>query len=258
MHLIGSIKASIIAFLSILINLRFLFNSNKFFFKGTRHPFLFKYKVAYDDDGKIQGCDLKAYNNAGYSFDLSFSVLDRATFHFQNAYKIPNVRVEGNCLRTHLPSNTAFRGFGGPQGMMVGEHIVRDIAAALGKDYLEVMRVNLFQDGDRTPYNQLLSNCTNIRCFEEVQSNSEFQNRKAQVEKFNQENRWKKRGISLVNTMFGIAFTAPHLNQTGALVHVYVDGSVLISHGGKFFCQLEYFYLKKFSARCRNGSRPAH
>lgn len=207
---------------------------------------MFKYKVAYDDDGKIQGCDLKAYNNAGYSFDLSFSVLDRAIFHFQNAYKIPNVRIEATCLRTNLPSNTAFRGFGAPQGKMVGEHIVREIAAAIGKDYLEVMSKNLYQDGDKTHYNQLLSNCNVKRCFEEVQSNSNLQNRKAQVEKFNQENRWKKRGISLTNTMFGIAFTAPHLNQAGALVHVYVDGSVLISHGGENKFLKFNFYFKYF------------
>lgn len=193
---------------------------------------MFKYKIAFDEEGTIHGCDLKAYNNAGYSFDLSFSVLDRATFHFENTYKIPNVRVEGNCLRTNLPSNTAFRGFGAPQGMMVGEHIVRDIARALGKDYIEVMKKNLYQDGDKTHFNQVLSNCNIKRCFDEVQISSNFENRRIEVEKFNQLNRWKKRGMSLVNTMFGIAFTAPHLNQSGALVHVYVDGSVLISHGG--------------------------
>ncbi|KAG5676847.1 hypothetical protein PVAND_006654 [Polypedilum vanderplanki] len=199
---------------------------------GTRHPFLFKYKVGFMNNGKIMGCDLKVYNNAGYSFDLSFSVLDRAIFHFQNAYKIPNVRIEGNCMKTNMPSNTAFRGFGGPQGMMVGENIIRQIAKKLNKDLTEIMDINLYNEGDITHYNQLLSNCNVRRCFEEVQKSSNFAKRRNEIAIFNEKNRWKKRGISIVNTMFGIAFTALHLNQTGALVHVYVDGSVLISHGG--------------------------
>lgn len=199
---------------------------------GTRHPFLFRYKASYTKDGKITGCKLEAFNNAGYSFDLSFSVLDRAIFHFQNTYFIPNVVVDGTVLRTNLPSNTAFRGFGGPQAMMVGESIVRDIAKALGKDYLEVMATNIYKDGDYTHYNQTISGCTVMRCFTEVQKSSEMERRRQEIETFNSQNRWKKRGISLVNAMFGIAFTAPHLNQTGALVHIYVDGSVLISHGG--------------------------
>jgi xanthine dehydrogenase/oxidase len=199
---------------------------------GTRHPFFFRYKVAFTSDGKITGCKLEAFNNAGYSFDLSFSVLDRAIFHFQNTYLIPNVDIEATVLRTNLPSNTAFRGFGGPQGMMVGESIVRDVAKALGKDYLEIMAINLYTDGDLTHYNQKLLGCNVKRCFSEVQKSSEIEKRRQNVQTFNSHNRWKKRGISLVNTMFGIAFTAPHLNQTGALVHIYVDGSVLISHGG--------------------------
>jgi xanthine dehydrogenase/oxidase len=199
---------------------------------GTRHPFLFNYKVSFTKDGKITGCSLEAFNNAGYSFDLSFSVLDRAIFHFQNAYFFPNVKIEATVLKTNLPSNTAFRGFGAPQGMMVGEHIMRQVAKTLNKDYLEVMALNMYQDGDLTHYNQTLLNCNVLRCFQEVQQTSELEKRRSEVEKFNSLNRWKKRGISLVNTMFGIAFTALHLNQSGALVHVYTDGSVLISHGG--------------------------
>lgn len=199
---------------------------------GTRHPFLFRYKTAFNNDGKITGCKLEAFNNAGYSFDLSFSVLDRAIFHFQNTYFIPNVEIEATVLKTNLPSNTAFRGFGGPQGMMVGESIVREVAKALGKDYLEIMAINMYKEGDLTHYNQKMLGVNVMRCFNEVQKSSEIEQRRLKVEAFNAQNRWKKRGISLVNTMFGVAFTAPHLNQTGALVHIYVDGSVLISHGG--------------------------
>ncbi|CRK86175.1 CLUMA_CG000058, isoform A [Clunio marinus] len=199
---------------------------------GTRHPFLFKYEVSFQNDGKISGCKVKIYNNAGYSFDLSFGVLDRAIFHFSNTYRIPNCRIEAFLLKTNLPSNTAFRGFGAPQAMLVGEQIVRDVAKIVGKDYIEIMTKNMFQEGDFTHYNQKLVGCNVSRCFEEVIKFSDFQRRRQEIETFNSLNRWKKRGISLVNTMFGIAFTAKHLNQNGALVHVYVDGSVLISHGG--------------------------
>ena len=199
---------------------------------GGRHPFLFRYKAAFTKEGKITGCSLEIYNNAGYSFDLSFGVMDRANFHFHNTYRIPNVRVEMGVMKTNLPSNTAFRGFGGPQGMMVGESIIRDIARVLKKDYLEVMAINMIKDGDVLHYSQKMLNVNIMRCFEEVQKSSEMETRRKEVEKFNSENRWKKRGISLVNTMFGVAFGALHLNQAGALVHVYYDGSVLVSHGG--------------------------
>lgn len=199
---------------------------------GGRHPFLFKYKTSFTNEGKITGCKLEIYNNAGYSFDLSIGVIDRANFHFHNTYRIPNVKVQTGIMKTNLPSNTAFRGFGGPQGMMVGESIVRDIARVLKKDYLEIMAINMIKDGDVLHYSQKMMNVNTTRCFEEVQKSSELKKRRKEVEKFNSENRWKKRGISLVNTMFGIAFGVLHLNQAGALVHVYVDGSVLISHGG--------------------------
>lgn len=116
--------------------------------------------------------------------------------------------------------------------MLVGECLVRDVAKATGIDYLEIQRINMYQENDLTHFNQQLKDVSSTRCFEEVQNSAKFQERKLAVEKFNTQNRWRKRGISLVNTMFGIAFTAPHLNQSGALVHVYVDGSVLLSHGG--------------------------
>lgn len=126
---------------------------------GTRHPFYFKYKAAATRDGKITGLDIEAYNNGGCSKDLSPSVLERAVFHVTNSYFIPNVKIRGKVCRTNLPSNTAFRGFGGPQGMMAGEHIVRDIARALNKDYTEIVELNLYAQGDTTPYCQELINC---------------------------------------------------------------------------------------------------
>ncbi|XP_055916968.1 xanthine dehydrogenase [Eupeodes corollae] len=199
---------------------------------GTRHPFLFKYKVSCSKDGKITGCDIECYANAGHSMDLSFSVLDRAMFHFENCYNIPNVKVSGWVCRTNLPSNTAFRGFGGPQGMFAGEHIVRDIARVTGKDYTEIMKMNFYQNGDSTFYKQKLENCPIERCFKECLEQSNFYKQREEIRIFNKAHRWRKRGIAIVPTKYGIAFGVPHLNQAGALIHIYLDGSVLLSHGG--------------------------
>nr|CAD7392474.1 unnamed protein product [Timema cristinae] len=168
---------------------------------GTRHPFLGRYKVAFTKEGKLIGCDIQIYSNGGNTMDLSFPVLQRSMFHFSNAYFIPNVRVNGYICKTNIPSNTAFRGFGAPQGMFFGENMIRDVASFLRKDPLEIAELNLMKEGEKTHYNQVI-------------------------------NRWKKRGLSVVPTMFGISFTALFLNQAGALVMVYEDGSVLLSHGG--------------------------
>ncbi|KAG4068524.1 hypothetical protein HA402_004865 [Bradysia odoriphaga] len=199
---------------------------------GGRNPFFFNYKVSFTNEGKITGCELQAYNNAGHSMDLSFVILERAVTHFQNSYKIPNVNIEMGCMRSNTRSNTAFRGFGLPQSMMVGESIVRDVARILGKDYLEIMALNMYQPGDVTHYNQTLLECNVNRCFKEIKESSDIVRRRQEVDAFNKENRWRKKGISLVNTMYGIAFPIKYLNQGGALVHIYCDGSVLVAHGG--------------------------
>ncbi|KAJ8955150.1 hypothetical protein NQ318_009043 [Aromia moschata] len=199
---------------------------------GARHPFLMKYKVAFDDSGKILGCDADIYNNCGYAEDLSFSVLERAMTHFENAYKMPVVKVTGYPCKTNVASNTAFRGFGGPQGMYLAECMVQHIADYLGKDPVEVSYVNLYKEGDKTHYNQRLINCTIDKCWKECIESSDYYNRRKEVDQFNRENRYKKRGLNILPTKYGIAFTAPFLNQAGALVLVYTDGSVLLSHGG--------------------------
>ncbi|XP_071858957.1 xanthine dehydrogenase rosy isoform X1 [Bombus fervidus] len=199
---------------------------------GGRHPFLLKYKVGFDDNGAIKGTQVYIYNNAGYSRDLSSSVVERAMFHFENSYKIPAADVYGFMCKTNIPSNTAFRGFGGPQGMFLAETMIRHIAEYLTKDPTEVAELNLYKEGDTTHYNQKLINCTLQRCWEECIFSSNYNERLVQVQKYNRENRYKKKGLAIVPTKFGISFTALFLNQTGALVHVYTDGSVLISHGG--------------------------
>nr|AAA29022.1 xanthine dehydrogenase (Xdh) [Drosophila pseudoobscura] len=199
---------------------------------GTRHPFLFKYKVAFASDGLITACDIECYNNAGWSMDLSFSVLERAMYHFENCYRIPNVRVGGWVCKTNLPSNTAFRGFGGPQGMFAGEHIIRDVARIVGRDVLDVMRLNFYKTGDITHYNQKLEHFPIERCLDDCLAQSRYHEKRTEIAKFNRENRWRKRGMAVIPTKYGIAFGVMHLNQAGALINVYGDGSVLLSHGG--------------------------
>lgn len=199
---------------------------------GTRHPFLIKYKAAATKEGKIVGAVVNIYNNGGYSTDLSGPVVERAMFHFENAYYIPNCEVTGYVCRTNLPSNTAFRGFGGPQGMFGAENMVREIAHRLGKSPEEISRLNLYRENNTTHYGQVLTYCTLQRCWDECVQNSNLAERKLKIKEFNKQHRWRKRGISVIPTKFGIAFTEKLLNQAGALVLVYVDGSVLLSHGG--------------------------
>nr|DBA27333.1 TPA: hypothetical protein GDO54_011493 [Pyxicephalus adspersus] len=170
---------------------------------GGRHPYLGRYKV-----------------------------LDRCLFHMDNAYRIPNIRGTGYVCKTNLPSNTAFRGFGGPQGMMVAEAWMSDIAQVCKLPPEHVRKLNMYKEGDLTYFSQKLEGFNVERCWEECLRNSSYQERKAAIEKFNRQHRWKKRGIAIIPTKFGISFTLPLLNQAGALIHVYIDGSVLLTHGG--------------------------
>ncbi|XP_035533646.1 xanthine dehydrogenase/oxidase isoform X1 [Morone saxatilis] len=199
---------------------------------GGRHPFYGKYKVGYLNSGKVVALDVSYYSNTGNSMDLSLSVLERALFHMENSYSVANVRGQGYLCRTNLPSNTAFRGFGGPQGMMVTESWMNDVAQSLGKPSEEVRRLNLYVEGELTPYNQILDQFTLDRCWDECLSRSVYQERRAAVDLYNRQNRWTKRGLAIVPTKFGISFTAVFLNQAGALAHIYTDGSVLLTHGG--------------------------
>ncbi|XP_053917784.1 xanthine dehydrogenase/oxidase isoform X2 [Cuculus canorus] len=199
---------------------------------GGRHPFLGRYKVGFMKNGKVKSLEVSYYSNGGNSVDLSYGVMDRALLHLDNSYNIPNVRSVGIVCKTNLPSNTAFRGFGGPQGMMIAECWMSDIAQKCGLQPEEVRRLNLYNEGDLTHFNQKLEGFTLRRCWDECLSSSSYYARKKLIEEFNKQNRWKKRGLCIIPTKFGISFTIPFLNQAGALVHVYTDGSVLLTHGG--------------------------
>ncbi|XP_055386170.1 xanthine dehydrogenase [Condylostylus longicornis] len=219
---------------------------------GTRHPFLFKYKVACTKEGKLLGIEIEIFNNAGWSADLSFAVLDRAMTHFENAYRVDNVKVIGYVCKTNLPSNTAFRGFGGPQAMFAAEHIIRDVARVCGKDYVDVAYLNMYNTGDVTYYNTVLENCTIKRCWEECLKQSKFFDLRKEVKEFNNKNRWRKRGVAIVPTKFGIAFNILHMNQAGALVNIYEDGSVLLTHAGTEMGQGLHIKMIQVAARVLN------
>ncbi|KAK5579855.1 hypothetical protein RB653_009543 [Dictyostelium firmibasis] len=199
---------------------------------GTRHPFIGRYRVGVTKEGLIKALDLELYADAGYSYDISVGVLDRAIFHSENSYKIPNVNIVGRLCKTNLPSNTAFRGYGGPQAMIICENWVEKISKTLGIDSYKIRELNFYKEGEITAYQQTVENNNMKRLWDELMVKSRYHERLLEVEKFNKENRYKKRGISIIPTKFGMSFTVKTLNQAGALVHVYTDGTVLVTHGG--------------------------
>lgn len=199
---------------------------------GQRHSFLGKYKVGFKNDGKVLALDLEIYNNAGNSLDLSLAILERAMFHSDNVYEIPDVKINGRVCFTNFPSNTAFRGFGGPQGMLITENWIQRVALELKKSPEEIREINFLSEGSVLHFGQQIQHCTLQRLWNELKSSCDFLKARKEVEKFNFHNRWKKRGVAMVPTKFGISFTTKFMNQAGALVQVYTDGTVLVTHGG--------------------------
>lgn len=201
---------------------------------GKRHDFLIDYAIGFDDQGKIHGVDFTYAARCGYSSDLSGPVTDRALFHCDNAYFYPAVKVVSAPLYTNTVSNTAFRGFGGPQGMLGAERVIEEIAYATGKDPLEIRKTNFYGERGRdvTPYHQTVEDNCIARLVAELEETSNYQRRRREIRAFNANSDIIKRGIALTPVKFGISFTATHFNQAGALVHVYTDGSVHLNHGG--------------------------
>jgi len=219
---------------------------------GTRHPFIGRYKIGFNDQGLINAADIELFADAGFSIDLSVGVLDRAIFHSENAYKVPNIRIVGKLCKTNLPSNTAFRGFGGPQGMMVCENWIEKISKTLSIPSYKIRELNFYKEGEFTHYLQKVENNHMMKLWNQMMEKSDYHNRVIQVEKFNSENRWKKRGIAIIPTKFGMSFTIKALNQAGALVHVYTDGSVLVTHGGTEMGQGLHTKIVQIAARALN------
>jgi xanthine dehydrogenase large subunit len=201
---------------------------------GKRHDFVADYDVGFDEEGRLLALSVMLASRCGYSADLSGPVNDRAMFHLDNAYYLEHVEIVSHRCKTHTVSNTAFRGFGGPQGMLVIEAILDDIARILGKDPLDVRRINLYglTERNQTHYGQIVEGNRLPVIFDQLEASSEYRRRRAEIDRWNAAQPIVKRGLALTPVKFGISFTATLFNQAGALIQVYTDGTVLLNHGG--------------------------
>ncbi|MFK7866354.1 MAG: xanthine dehydrogenase molybdopterin binding subunit, partial [Alphaproteobacteria bacterium] len=203
---------------------------------GKRHDFTAKMQVGFDDQGRILGASAQLKARCGISKDLSDAIVDRAMFHFDNAYHMPNCKIHTRRLKTNTVSNTAFRGFGGPQGMLAGEWMIESIARKLGDDPLNVRKRNLYAGLDQapndTPYGMAVKDFILKDMIQSLEDSGDYWQRRAEIKAFNLESRIIKRGLALTPVKFGISFTTSFLNQAGALVHLYKDGSIMLNHGG--------------------------
>lgn len=211
-----------------------LFRDDDQIMTGKRHRFLSFYKAAFDDEGKITALDVCLNSDGGAASDLSNAIMERAMFHIDNAYYIPNLKVTGSVWKTNLPPNTAFRGFGGPQGMAVIETVIDRIARELGKDAAEIRKVNFYQneENNTTHFGQKVENNHLNQIFDKILQMSHYEKLRDERNRFNSENEFFKKGLALTPVKFGISFTTSFLNQAGALVNIYQDGTVLVNHGG--------------------------
>ena len=240
---------------------------------GQRHAFHLVYKAGCTRDGKLSFLDARIYNNAGFSLDLSQAVMDRALFHSDNVYKWPAFRVNGKVCKTNQASHTAFRGFGGPQGLMLAEVVMDHLSHATGIDPLLLREMNFYRDGnnflftmiasldtdyydvlylsgDRTHFGQEIEGFYVPRLWKEIHEKADINERRQAVQAFNGKNKWIKRGLAVIPTKFGINFTAKFMNQGGALVHVYTDGTVLVSHGGTEMGQGLHTKMIQIASQC--------
>ena len=201
---------------------------------GKRHGFEFGYEVGFDDDGLIHAARVDMAAQAGFSADLTGPVVTRAVCHFDNAYYLGDVAIDAYSVKTNTQSNTAFRGFGGPQGAIAIEYIIDNIARELGKDPLEVRKLNFYGKDERntTPYLQTVRDNVIHELVAELETSSDYQARRASISAFNRDSPVLRKGLALTPLKFGISFNVVHFNQAGALLHIYTDGSVLVNHGG--------------------------
>lgn len=201
---------------------------------GKRHPFLTRFDVGFSTDGQLLALEAELFADGGFSTDLSRAILDRALFHIDNAYFVPDVTVTGHVVKTNLPSNTAFRGFGGPQGMAVIEDIMSRVAERQNLDPVGVRRRNFYGPAPRnvTPFWQEVKDFRVERLFSELLVSSDYRARRLEIDTFNQSHRHAKRGLAITPVKFGISFTTSFLNQAGALLVVYADGTAQLNHGG--------------------------
>ena len=201
---------------------------------GKRHEFYSDYEVGFNDDGEIKALKLKLASNCGMSPDLSYAINERALLHVDNAYFISNLEVDNYLCKTNIPTSTAFRGFGGNQGMMAIENIIDNISRYLKKDSCEIRKINFYKKNKKniTHYGMKIEDNVINEIFNKLIKKSNYKKRCLEIKKYNSRNKYKKKGIAITPVKFGISFTTIHLNQAGALVHIYTDGSVHLNHGG--------------------------
>ncbi|XP_038153453.1 aldehyde oxidase 6 [Cyprinodon tularosa] len=216
---------------------------------GGRHPVLGKYKVGFMNNGKIVAVDYHYYANSGCFVDESVLISEKILLHMDNAYNIPNLRGHTAACRTNLPSNTSFRGFGVPQSLLVVENMVNDVAMALGRPADQIREINMYKGPSVSHYKFEFSPENLRHCWELCKLKSDYSARRHAIDQFNQQSRWKKRGISLIPIKYGIAFAESFLNQAGALVHIYKDGSVLVTHGGTEMGQGVHTKMQQVASR---------
>lgn len=221
---------------------------------GKRHPFRIDWEVGFDAEGRIRGARFEHWANCGWSTDLSHAIADRAMFHADNAYFYPAAEIVSHRCRTNLCSMTAFRGFGGPQGVVGAERLITAVAEATGIDPLAVRRRNFYAPMGEvsgrsvTPYGMIVEDCAIGEIVDELAETSGYERRRAEIAAWNAASPVLKRGIALSPVKFGISFTTTHLNQAGALVLVYQDGSVLLNHGGTEMGQGLYQKVRQVAA----------
>ena len=201
---------------------------------GKRHEFYSDYEVGFDDEGLINGLKIKLASKCGMSPDLSVAINERALLHIDNAYFLSNIEIENYLCKTNTSTSTAFRGFGGNQGMMAIENIIDNIARYLKKDPFEIRKKNFYQKNKKniTHYGMKIEDNIIKEIFDKLAKKSDYKKRVLEIKKFNSRNNYQKKGIAITPVKFGISFTTIHLNQAGALVHIYTDGSVYLNHGG--------------------------
>ena len=201
---------------------------------GKRHDFLFDYEVGFNNSGEILALKIMMASRCGISPDLSGAINDRAIYHIDNAYFLPNIEINSYRCKTNTVSNTAFRGFGGPQGMFCIENIIENIAQKLNREGSEIRKINFYKDKikNTTHYGMKITDNVIEDIFNKLIKKSNYKKRKAEINNFNKKNKVLKKGIAITPVKFGISFTTTHLNQGGALVHIYTDGSIHLNHGG--------------------------
>ena len=199
---------------------------------GKRHPYKSNYRVGFDANGVITAFEVDMYANGGFYEDFTVAIMERAVLGICGPYFLPNARITGYCCQTNLPANTAFRGFGAPQATLVMETIIADIAQKLHLPVMEVQQRNFIHDGQKTPYDMVLEEVAIPQIYETLMRDCDYPSLRSACDAFNRSHRYTKRGIGIVPVKYGIGFTATFLNQGNALVYVYSDGSVSVSHGG--------------------------